>query len=247
MKGWRRIGYDRLIHRWSIAAQPIAVKSLSESSEPLRCGGTWAVGLDMLPNAADGAIGGVALPWQALGLAPQPLHRAQLSTVYPGYPQPSPEETDAAHGFRLRRDAAHLDGLLAIGPDKRRMVHEPHAWILGLPLTDPHGAPLVVWDGSHRVMQAALAKVLSGHDPALWGGVDVTEAYQAARAEVFRNCKRIEVPGQPGEAVVLHRHLIHGVAPWGDATGKEARIVAYFRPLMPSVAAWMAPPAPNDF
>ena len=247
MTGWRRIGFDGRLHHWSMAAQPLALTALSESAEPLRCGGTWAVGLDLLPNAGDGSVNGVALPWEALGLAPVPLHRAQLSAVYPGYPRPSAEESEAAYGFRLRRDAAHLDGLLPIGPEKRRMVKEPHAWILGLPLTEPYGAPLVVWEGSHVLMQAALAKALAGHDPATWGEVDVTEAYQAARAEVFRTCPRVEVPGRPGEAVVLHRHLIHGVAPWGDAPGEEGRIVAYFRPLMASVAAWMAPPAPADF
>jgi hypothetical protein len=247
MTGWRRIGYHNFIHRWSLAAQPLAIKSLSENAEPLRCGGTWAVGLDLLPNGPDGAVAGVPLPWDVLDLAPQPLHRAQLSAVYPGYPQPSPEETEAAYGFRLRRDSAHLDGLLAVGPEKRRMVKEPHAWILGLPLTEPYGAPLVVWEGSHRIMQAALARVMAGHPPEVWGEVDVTEAYQSARAEVFRSCPRVEVPGRLGEAVVLHRHLIHGVAPWGDAAAQEGRIVAYFRPLLPSVADWMAPVAPNDF
>lgn len=248
MTGWRRIGYHKLIHRWSLTAYPIAMKALSEDVEPLRCGDTWAVGLDLLPNDQDGTIAGVSLPWQALGLSPMPLHQAQLSAVYPGYPQPSIDESEAAYGFRLRRDSAHLDGLLPVGPDKRRMVKEPHAWILGLPLSDPHGAPLVVWEGSHLILQAALAKAMTGHDAALWGDVDVTEAYQAARAEVFRTCRRVEVPGHPGEAVVLHRHLIHGVAPWGEAGEKDkARIVAYFRPLMASVAEWMAPAAQNDF
>lgn len=247
MRGWRRVGFHKLIHCWSLLAYPLALQSLSQDKVPLRCGGTWAVGLDLLPNGPDGSVGGVALPWKALGLAPTPLHRAQLSTVYAGYPQPSADETEAAYGFRLRRDGAHLDGLLPIGPDKRRMVKEPHQWVLGLPLTVPHGAPLVVWEGSHLVMQRALAQAFVGHPPETWGDIDVTKAYQAARAEVFRSCARVEVPGRPGEAVVLHRHLIHGVAPWGDAAGPEGRMVAYFRPVMPSVAIWMAPPAPNDF
>ena len=249
MKGWRKVAAHDFIHRWSFAAHPIAKKSLSESAEPLRCGGTWAVGLDLLPNGADGSIAGVLLPWDVLGLAPQPLHRAQLSAVYPGYPQPSADETETAYGFRLRRDSAHLDGLLPVGPDKRRQVKEPHAWILGLPLTDGSASPLVVWEASHVVMQAALAKALAGHPPETWGEVDVTDAYQSARAEVFKTCNRLELPGRPGEAVVLHRHLIHGVAPWGDgATAPvEGRIVAYFRPLMRSVAAWMAPAVPGDF
>lgn len=244
MKGWRKIGASKLIQDWSNAAHPLAIKALSESVEPLRCGGTWAVGLDLLPNDPQGAVGGVPLPWEALGLSPQPLHRAQLSTVYPGYPQASAQETEAAFGFRLRRDSAHLDGLLAIGPDKRRMVKEPHAWILGLPLTGSDASPLVVWEGSHLVMQAALARAFAGHTPETWGDIDITEAYQAARAEVFRTCKRLELPGAPGEAVVLHRHLIHGVAPWaeGASAPPEGRIVAYFRPLMPSVAEWVTAP-----
>ncbi|NEY89106.1 phytanoyl-CoA dioxygenase family protein [Tabrizicola oligotrophica] len=249
MTGWRKIGPDPAILRWSQAAHPLAVAALAESAEPLRCGGTWAVGLDLLPNAADGSVAGVALPWQVLGLTPQPLHRAQLSTVHPGYPQPSPDETEAAYGFRLRRDSAHLDGLLAVGPGKRRMVREPHAWILGLPLTTSPAAPLVVWEGSHRLMQAALARAFAGHAPESWGEVDITEAYQAARADVFRSCRRVELPGRPGEAVVMHRHLIHGVAPWSAAATAppEGRIVAYFRPLMASVADWMVPAQPGDF
>ncbi len=58
--------------------------------------------------------------------------------------------TKPAFRFRLNRDAAHLDGLLPIGPDKRRMVKEPHAWILGLPLNacGAGASPLVVWEGS---------------------------------------------------------------------------------------------------
>lgn len=244
MTGWRKIGFSKLIQEWSNAAHPIAIKALCESDDPLRCGGTWAVGLDLLPNDPQGAVGGVPLPWEVLGLQPQPLHRAQLSTVYPGYPQPSAQETEAAYGFRLRRSSAHLDGLLAVGPEKRRMVKEPHAWILGLPLTVSDASPLVVWEGSHLVMQAALSRAFAGHTPETWGDVDITEAYQAARAEVFRTCNRLELPGVPGEAVVLHRHLIHGVAPWaeGASAPPEGRIVAYFRPLMSSVAAWVTAP-----
>ena len=76
----------------------------------LRCGGTWFVGVDALPNDAEGRLpggpplGGAAVDFitGALGLK-LPMHRAQLSVCYPGYPQPSPEESEAAYGFRLRR------------------------------------------------------------------------------------------------------------------------------------------------
>lgn len=249
MKGWRKIGASQAILNWRNAAYPVAVKELSETDEPLRCGGTWAVGLDLLPNDPEGSVGGVALPWVDIGLAPVPLHKAQLSAVHPGYPRPSPDETPAAFRFRQTRDSAHLDGLLPVGPERQRMVKEPHAWILGLPLTLSEASPLVVWEGSHILMQAALLKALAPHPPELWGDIDLTEAYQAARAEVFRTCPRVELPGRPGEAVVLHRHLIHGVAPWteGAKAPPEGRIVAYFRPLMGSVEAWMAVPRPGDF
>jgi hypothetical protein len=122
------------------------------------------------------------------------------------------------------------------------MVQEPHGWILGLPLNraDAGASPLVVWEGSHIVMGAALRAAFAGRVDDL-ENVDITEAYQAARKQVFASCPRVELPGQPGEAVILHRHMIHGVAPWADGATAEApgRMVAYFRPLLPTVAAWL--------
>ena len=89
--------------------------------------------------------------------------------------------------------------------------------------------------------EAALQTALAPHPPESWGDVDITAAYQAARAEVFRVCPRREVPGVPGEAVLLHRHLVHGVAPWAEeATAPpEGRVIAYFRPVMNSVQDWL--------
>jgi hypothetical protein len=241
--GWRHIGPHPALAEWAGAARDLAVRALAASGEPVRCGGTWAVGLDLLDNAEDGSVSGVALPWQVLGLGPEPLHKAQLSAIYPGYPQPSDAESAAAYGFRLRRDAAHLDGLLPIGPARARMVKEPHGWILGLPLTDcsPDAAPLVVWEGSHLVMREALLTALSGRAPDTWGEVDLTAAYTAARAQVFETCRRVELPARPGEATLLHRHILHGVAPWrpGAKAPPEGRIIAYFRPLMASVQDWL--------
>ena len=72
----------------------------------------------------------------------------------------------------------------------------------------------------------------------------MTEAYTAARAEVFKTCPRRELPGKPGEAVWLHRLTIHGVAPWqaGAEAPAEGRVVAYFRPLLASVRDWFSLP-----
>ena len=240
--GYRRVAGHPALKAWADAARPLAAAAVRASSD-WRCGGTWCVGLEALGNDPDGTVAGVALPWGVLGLDPVPLHRAQVSTTRAGYPQPSEAESEAAYRFRLNRDSAHLDGLLPVGPEKRRYVKEPHAWILGLPLNRAHAeaAPLVVWEGSHLVMQAALSPLLAGIDDP--SEVDITDAYQAARAEVFRTCARVELPGVLGEAVILHRHLIHGVAPWAaGATAEEpGRMVAYFRPLLDSVAEWIAP------
>lgn len=243
--GFRRIGPHPAIAAWADAARAPAGAAVAASTD-WRCGGTWCVGLDALPNAPDGAVGNVSLPWDVLGLAPEPLHRAQVSTTRAGYPQPSDAETDAAFRFRRDRDSAHLDGLLPEGPEKRRFIREPHAWILGLPLNEAAAtaAPLVVWEGSHHMMKAAMQQALAGHDPSTWADVDVTDAYTAARRQVFASCNRIELPGTVGEAVLLHRHILHGVAPWADgATAQEpGRMIAYFRPLMGSVADWAQHP-----
>ncbi len=225
--GWRIVTDPRL-GAWAKAA--IGPAEIALRDRPRRAGGTWAVGLDLLPNDSRGAIGGVDLPLEILDLPPMPLHSAQLSVIYPGYPRQDDGQSDAAFQFMTRRDGAHLDGLLPEGPDKRRFLREPHAYILGLPLTPTASAPLVVWEGSHIIMQAALAQGASG---------DLTEAYQAARAKVFDTCKRVEIFADVGAAVILHRALIHGVSPWKG--GNTPRIIAYFRPVLPNVSDWFLP------
>lgn len=241
-RGWQRVTGPG-IAAWARAAAPFAEAAVRASDEAWRCGGTWFVGLDALDNDANGRAGGAGFPWAEVGLAPVALHRAQVSVVRPGYPQPSPEETEAAFRFRLNRDAAHLDGLIAEGPEKRRRVVEPHRWIVGLPLNaaDAGASPLVVWEGSHEIMREGLLAALRDVPPADWGAVDITAPYQAARKRVFAECRRMALPGVPGEAVVLHRLLVHGVAPWQAGAKAEGvgRMVAYFRPLTGSVAEWL--------
>lgn len=242
--GWRRIGPHPAIAAWAGAARTAALASLAASDEPWRCGGTWFVGVEALPNAPDGSIDGTPFPWAALPLAREPLHRAQLSVIRPGYPQPSPEESPAAFAFRRDRDAAHLDGLLAIGPKKARMLKEPHAWILGLPLTDTTAAPLTIWEGSHHILRTALRQALAPHPPATWADIDLSAPYQAARRQVFATCRRIALPARPGEATLLHRLTLHGVAAWQpqDRAPPEGRMIAYLRPQLPGVQAWLTAP-----
>jgi hypothetical protein len=144
--------------------------------------------------------------------------------TYPGYPAQDPGESDAAHRFRRDRDAAHLDGLLPIGPEKRRYLKEMHAFILGIAVTQASRAPPRSWFG-----RAATAPDPRGFRRGLrrrCGGergmrIDMTEIYKFVRREVFATCPRREVPLAPGQAVLVHRHAIHGVAPW--ARGRRLR------------------------
>ncbi|RBI83267.1 hypothetical protein DRV85_16690 [Rhodosalinus halophilus] len=253
-RGWARLPADPGTRAWAEAALPAARAALADEGLRARwldCEGTWFVGVDALPNDAEGRVAaGPPLPeavraaLSALYGPVPPLHRAQLSAVFPGYPRPRAEESEAAFRYRLRRDAAHVDGLLPEGPARRRHLREPHLWILGLPLTraDPGASPLAVWEGSHAVMRRAFAAALEGVAPADWGEVDLTETYHAARREVFETCRRVTLPAAPGEALLLHRMTLHGIAPWaaGARAGREGRVTAYFRPLVADPAAWLS-------
>ena len=104
---------------------------------------------------------------------------------------------------------------------------------------------MVVWEGSHRILGSAFAQAFEGVAPEMMNKVDVTEIYQAARKQVFETCARIELPARPGEAYLLHRHSLHGVAPWGEnaQAGPDGRMVAYFRPYLPGgIAEWIETP-----
>ena len=241
--GWALIDHNPAIVHWARAAHTLAEKTLATRSELWRCGGTWLVGVDALPNDATGAVPGAAFPWDALPLPPEPLHPAQLSVIKPGYPQPSPDEFETAFKYRLNRDAAHLDGLL-LQPGGARMMQEPHRWILGLPLNESDASPLVVWDGSHHVMRDALTRALANIPPENWGSTDLNPSYQAARREIFATCTRRRLPAKPGQATLLHRLTLHGVAPWEntETAPPEGRIIAYFRPQMAGVQAWLHAP-----
>nr|WP_217359287.1 hypothetical protein [Ruegeria arenilitoris] len=237
---------------WVGHALPAARTSVTDPAyaEWLDCEGTWFIGVDALDNDPQGRVGqSGALSGQAMDFVTQqygelPLHKGQVSVIYPGYPQPRRGEGDSSARYRLKRDAAHVDGLRPMGPDRRRRVDEPHAWILGIPLTEASAdaAPMVLWEGSHKILRAAFERALEGHPRDALHQVDVTDIYQAARREVFDTCPRIELPAKPGEAYLLHRHCLHGVAPWGAnaSAGPDGRMIAYFRPeCARGVAEWI--------
>ncbi|AHD09236.1 phytanoyl-CoA dioxygenase family protein [Phaeobacter gallaeciensis] len=250
-RGWCHFPADAATLAWARYAHQAGVQALADpaNADWLQCEGTWFIGVDALPNDARGqlpagpALAGPAIDfinWHLGGLPD--LHRGQVSSVFPGYPRPRPGEDEAALRYRIKRDAAHVDGVKMFGDARRRRVEEPHAWVLGLPLNDssPDASPLVIWEGSHVIMRRAFAPVFDGIPSEQWGEVDVTDAYTAARKQVFEICPRVTVSAKPGEAYLMHRLCLHGVAPWaeGASAPEEGRMIAYFRPEM---ADWTDP------
>jgi hypothetical protein len=242
--GYLTFGYSSDVATWAAAAYDRATHLLSDpvaKSAQMRHGDTWFVGVDTLDNAPDGSIANVPLigPWQS-HVPKLPLHRAQVSIVYAGYPQQDADESDANHRYRITRKAAHVDGLLPVGAARRRYPQELHAYILGLPLNDVTTAPTVVWKGSHVVMQAALARAVGLQNPS---DVDVTDIYQTARREVFESCEMVPLHAKPGEAFLLHRFALHGTDVWDAQVGAqpaEGRMVAFFRPEVEQPDQWLA-------
>ncbi|MEP2530931.1 hypothetical protein [Shimia sp.] len=252
-RGWTTTPFDASVLQWSARAKLAGQAAMNDPAfaDWWVCENTWFIGVDALSNDETGAVGGS----KPLGGAPKSaietlfgawprLHKAQLSVVRPGYPKPRAGESAAAFGYRLRRDAAHVDGIKLVGPDRKRHLEERHAWILGLPLTQngPDEAPLVVWEGSHEIMRRALMRFLAAYPESDWEHVDVTDCYKNARREVFETCDRIPVISAPGEGFVLHRLSLHGVAPWAreSAAPNPQRMIAYFRPrLRDPISNWL--------
>lgn len=208
----------------------------------------------MLENDGSGAladgcpIAGDAVDFviDTLGLPDSGWDAAQISVIYPGYPKPADGESEAAFRFRVRRDAAHVDGLIPRGEGRARHLCEHHRFILGIPLgpATVDTSPFVVWEGSHRVMRASFAAALGSRPAAEWDQVDLTQIYHAARRRVFESCRRVALWGQPGEAYLVHRLSLHGVAPWRERSDDYARgrSVCYFRPPFDDPASWLSAP-----
>lgn len=249
-RGWQVFPAEPRVVQW-VAAVRDPVLAMAQGAER-RHGGTWVPGVDLMPSDARGAaFGGPVLTGHARETAARAtgvrsLHRAQVSITFPGYPGRDAGERAAAHWFRRNRDAAHLDGLLPEGPERRRHLREAHAYILGIALTEAEGgaAPLVVYEGSHVLMRDCFQRLFAHRAPADWPDIDTTDAYIAARRRVFRLCPRREIPLRPGQAVLVHRHAIHGVAPWADGARADprGRAIAYFRPEFGGPIDWLRRP-----
>lgn len=208
----------------------------------------------MLPNDTEGAVEGgpklsgqaVAFIHEALGLTGFAWDRGQVSVCYPGYPRPMDTESEAAYRFRLNRDAAHVDGLMRVGPDRRRRINERHGFLLGIPMVEfsADAAPFVIWEGSHEIIRHAFVPLLESVAPERWGDIDVTDVYHAARREIFDCCARVEIAMRPGEAYLVHRLALHGTAPWAStaAAARDGRMIVYFRPEAGHDDHWISAP-----
>lgn len=231
---------DPALSDWVVAAREAAALALSDRdlSQWWRAENTWFVGVDALPNDDQGRIGEVRPGGDAItaarAVADAPWHPMQVSAIRPGYPGSGAHEDAAQHRFRLTRDGAHLDGLLPVGPTRRRRLLEPHAFILGIALSDADAgaSPLVVWDGSEHVICATFSAAFADHAPETWKDIDVTDIYRSARRRVFETCPRRTLPLKTGEAVLMHRMAIHGISPWEEDAKAEpmGRVIAYLRP-----------------
>lgn len=255
-KGWCRFPYDQILARWVRQILPAARAAVAapENAGWLHHRGTWFVGVNALPNDSRGAvdgcepIAGAAIDFihGELGMSGFGWDRGQVSVVYPGYPKRSAAEPAGAFRFRRERDAAHIDGILHEGPDRRRHLRMYHDFILGIPMVEvnPGMSPLVLWEGSHEIIRQAFREYLGELPPERWPDEDLTRIYQSVRRDIFERCERIEIVAQPGEAYLLHRLTLHGIAPWtapADA-GPDGRMIVYFRPDTGTPDSWLNAP-----
>ncbi len=254
--GWCRFPFDPALAGWVEQTLTAARCTLTapEQAQWLRCGGTWFAGVNALPNDAAGAVAGgprlsgaaVDFIHETLGLTAFSWEPAQVSICYPGYPQPMTSESEAAFRYRRNRDAAHVDGLIPEGPERRRHLREYHGFLLGLPMVEASAdaSPFVIWRGSHHLIRDALKALYDDLPPEDWGDVDATAVYQQTRRKIFETCERVEVAAKPGEAYLVHRLALHGVAPWGVSAeaGPDGRMIIYFRPEIGGPADWLNAP-----
>lgn len=250
--GWVGFEKDAALLHWLTAARAPALATRHDPAfaDWLRCRGTWFVGVNALANDAGGRVAGSGpLAGRAADFARSlpgfsgEFDRAQVSIVYPGYPEARDGESAAAFAFRRDRDAAHVDGLHPVGADRRRRLEEFQGFLLGIPVTeaDAGASPLVVWEGSHHIMAGMFRAELAAHPPEIWPEIDLTDAYHMARRKVFQSCPRRIVHTRPGEACLVHRFALHGVAPWqpGAKADPEGRAILYFRPEI-ARESWLA-------
>ena len=246
-KGWVKFDYNATIDNWVNQARPFVKQAMEHDDNQhwWRCGNTWFVGVNLLPNDNQGNIGDGFLSGEVNDFIQQyfimpekGFDRAQISTCVPGYPQPSVNESGTAFNFRLNKDAAHVDGVLPI--NKRRFLQEYHAFILGIPLTDIdiNTSPFVIWEQSHSIIEQTFSQRFNNIPYHQWQHEDITECYKSARQQVLDSCKRRVIEAKVGEVYFAHRLSVHGMTRWKQTentsehnkTTKSNRTICYFRP-----------------
>ncbi len=227
--------YDERLIAWINSILPYADATMTDpaNAEWWRWGNTWFAGVNVLPNDKFGACEtGLPLQGEAYEFAKHhiplcdDLDKAQISVCTKGYPK---DDGTAGFAFRQNKDAAHLDGL--IKENNRRFMQEYHGYILGIALNevDAKSAPVIVYEGSHKIVQAWLQKRFAGERD--WDKLDLTDEYNILRQEVLQSCPRTILPLRKGEAFILHRHSIHGTARW-ESEATTPRKLAFFRPAI---------------
>ena len=251
--GWGVFGKEVCIFNWASQARKNVWERLllkDFENDQLRCGGTWFVGTNFLNNDKFGGLGKVTFKGQSVqaitqryGSMFQTWDQAQISICFKGYPQPMAGESHTSFKYRKNRFNAHVDGILPVGLIKRRYAREYHAFILGIPLVNYNkfAAPVVVWEGSHKIMHDCLSKQLIELDTGLWKSEDITGIYNEARREIFLKCKPQIVTVPVGGSYLIHRLALHGVMPWAEngKSGDGGRMIAYFRPQFSQAKFWL--------
>ena len=253
-QGWTQLPVSAELTAWQEQTLPTAIACMQapEFQQWWRYQDTWFVGVNALPNDASGALAnGPTLPAKLLhllanyvGCASLELDQAQISACMPGYPKTSTDESIASFAFRTQHYAAHLDGLRPLGPQRQRHLTEQHSFILGIPLSShlPEAGPVMVWPGSHKLVQSWLQSELSHLPAEQWQEQDLTKSYQSVRKHILETIEPVPIHVPQGGAYLIHRHTIHGQGLWPenvDNVGKQGRIIAYFRPCLHESSNWL--------
>lgn len=246
--GWAKLPYDPALAAWVKQAYPQAIQAANDphnTANWLRCQGTWFVGVDVLTNPAPLTGPALETAQYAMGIDAFDWGLGQISVCYKGYPKQDTNESPGMFNYRKNRAFAHLDGLKAVGANRRRKMDEFHGCILGIPLNiaPAKAAPFIVWQGSHLIFRDMLSKAYAGTPPANWHTIDITEIYQQTRAQIFDSCIPVELHAKPGEAYIAHRFALHGMSSWDAALDgpNDGRMIAYFRPYWQGdKAGWLA-------
>ena len=105
-------------------------------------------------------------------------------------------------------------------------------------------SPFVVWEGSQEVIRETFIEAYKGVAAGRWSEMDVTALYHKVRRKIFDCCERIEIHAGPGEAYLVHRLALHGIAPWqsGASASADGRLICYLRPEIGGPEDWLFNP-----